>query len=382
MSAMTKIILTSTIPLSLNLFCKGWFRELERSGYEVVAVSSPGSDLKAIEEREGVRTYAVKMYRYITPFRDLKSLWSLIKVFRKERPRMVHSITPKAGLLAMMAAWIARVPVRVHTFTGLVFPYSSGLRRMILMTTDRLTCLFATHIIPEGEGIKADLQRFRITRKPLNVLGHGNVRGIDLNYYDPEDPTVKEKAAALKSEGTFTYIFIGRMVGDKGVNELVAAFRKLNAGYPDTRLLLVGWEADMDPLERTTEEEIRRNDAITYAGYQEDVRPWLLASDVLVLPSYREGFPNVVIEAGAMGLPSIVTDVNGSNEIVVEGRNGMIVPPRNTEELYAAMVEMLLRGDKNREMRLRTRKMVTDRYEQLYVRRCKKEYYREILSDK
>lgn len=379
---MTKIILTSTIPLSLNLFCKGWFRELERSGYEVVAVSSPGSDLKAIEEREGVRTYAVKMYRYITPFRDLKSLWSLIKVFRKERPRMVHSITPKAGLLAMMAAWIARVPVRVHTFTGLVFPYSSGLRRMILMTTDRLTCLFATHIIPEGEGIKADLQRFRITRKPLNVLGHGNVRGIDLNYYDPEDPTVKEKAAALKSEGTFTYIFIGRMVGDKGVNELVAAFRKLNAGYPDTRLLLVGWEADMDPLERTTEEEIRRNDAITYAGYQEDVRPWLLASDVLVLPSYREGFPNVVIEAGAMGLPSIVTDVNGSNEIVVEGRNGMIVPPRNTEELYAAMVEMLLRGDKNREMRLRTRKMVTDRYEQLYVRRCKKEYYREILSDK
>ena len=379
---MTKIILTSTIPLSLNLFCKGWFRELERSGYEVVAVSSPGSDLKAIEEREGVRTYAVKMYRYITPFRDLKSLWSLIKVFRKERPRMVHSITPKAGLLAMMAAWIARVPVRVHTFTGLVFPYSSGLRRMILMTTDRLTCLFATHIIPEGEGIKADLQRFRITRKPLNVLGHGNVRGIDLNYYDPEDPTVKEKAAALKSEGTFTYIFIGRMVGDKGVNELVAAFRKLNAGYPDTRLLLVGWEADMDPLERTTEEEIRRNDAITYAGYQEDVRPWLLASDVLVLPSYREGFPNVVIEAGAMGLPSIVTDVNGSNEIVVEGRNGMIVPPRNTEELYAAMVEMLLRGDKNREMRLRTRKMVTDRYEQIYVRRCKKEYYREILSDK
>lgn len=379
---MTKIILTSTIPLSLNLFCKGWFRELERSGYEVVAVSSPGSDLKAIEEREGVRTYAVKMYRYITPFRDLKSLWSLIKVFRKERPRMVHSITPKAGLLAMMAAWIARVPVRVHTFTGLVFPYSSGLRRMILMTTDRLTCLFATHIIPEGEGIKADLQRFRITRKPLNVLGHGNVRGIDLNYYDPEDPTVKEKAAALKSEGTFTYIFIGRMVGDKGVNELVAAFRKLNAEYPDTRLLLVGWEADMDPLERTTEEEIRRNDAITYAGYQEDVRPWLLASDVLVLPSYREGFPNVVIEAGAMGLPSIVTDVNGSNEIVVEGRNGLIVPPRNTEELYAAMVEMLLRGDKNREMRLRTRKMVTDRYEQLYVRRCKKEYYREILSDK
>lgn len=355
---------------------------MERSGYEVVAVSSPGSDLKAIEEREGVRTYAVKMYRYITPFRDLKSLWSLIKVFRKERPRMVHSITPKAGLLAMMAAWIARVPVRVHTFTGLVFPYSSGLRRMILMTTDRLTCLFATHIIPEGEGIKADLQRFRITRKPLNVLGHGNVRGIDLNYYDPEDPTVKEKAAALKSEGTFTYIFIGRMVGDKGVNELVAAFRKLNAGYPDTRLLLVGWEADMDPLERTTEEEIRRNDAITYAGYQEDVRPWLLASDVLVLPSYREGFPNVVIEAGAMGLPSIVTDVNGSNEIIVEGRNGMIVPPRNTEELYAAMVEMLLRGDKNREMRLRTRKMVTDRYEQLYVRRCKKEYYREILSDK
>lgn len=375
-----KIILTSTIPLSLNHFCKGWFRELERSGYEVLAVSSPGRDLDEIEEREGARTIAVPMHRQIAPLKDLKGLWSLVKIFRKERPRMVHSFTPKAGLLSMMAAWITRVPVRVHTFTGLVFPSSSGLKRRLLMTTDRLTCLFATHVIPEGEGVKTDLQRYRITHKPLDVLGHGNVRGIDLKYFDPMDPEVKDKAAALRSEDRFTFLFVGRLVGDKGVNELVASFKKLNGEQSAAKLVLVGWEADADPLDPETDDEIRRNASIEYVGYQEDVRPWLLASDVLVLPSYREGFPNVVLEAGAMGLPSLVTDVNGSNEIIVDGKNGRIIPPRDPEQLYESMKEMMLGEERLGEMRRHARKMVAERYEQLYVRRCQMEYYREVLK--
>ena len=208
-----KIIRTSTVPGSLNTFCKGLLRELqEQEGYEVVAVSSPGEQLDEISRREGVKTVAVPMERRISPLNDLKSLWRLIRVFRKEKPAIVHSITPKAGLLSMMAAWVARVPVRLHTFTGLVFPTATGLTQKILILTDRITCACATHIVPEGEGVKNDLINYRITRKPLKVLGHGNIRGIDLDYYNPELPEVQADAAKIRKPGVFTFVFVGRLV--------------------------------------------------------------------------------------------------------------------------------------------------------------------------
>ena len=181
MDGKVKIIRASTVPESLDTFCRGLLSELQQEcGYEVVAVSSPGDRLDTLAAREGVRTVAVPMERHISPLKDLKSLWRLLRVFRRERPAMVHSMTPKAGLLSMMAAWICRVPVRLHTFTGLVFPTATGLTQKILVFTDRLTCACATHIVPEGEGVRNDLTSYRITAKPLKVLGHGNVRGIDL----------------------------------------------------------------------------------------------------------------------------------------------------------------------------------------------------------
>ena len=165
-----KIIIASTIPLSLDIFFRGVLRELSND-YEVVALSSPDEMMNTIASREGVRTIAVKMERRIAPLSDLRSLVKLTKDIRHERPTMIHSMTPKAGLLCMTAAWLAHVPVRVHTFTGLVFPTATGLKRLLLMTTDRLTCLMATHIIPEGEGVKNDLLENKITHKPIAVLG-------------------------------------------------------------------------------------------------------------------------------------------------------------------------------------------------------------------
>lgn len=377
-----KIIRTTTVPGSLNNFCRGLLSKLqEQEGYEVVAISSPGPALNEVREREKVRTVAVPMERHISPLKDLKSLIKLINVFRKERPTMVHSMTPKAGLLCMMAAWITKVPIRVHTFTGLVFPTSTGIKRRILMATDWLTCACATHIIPEGEGVKADLLNNGITRKPIRVLGHGNVRGIDLNRFNPELPEVQSEAAKIRKEGLFTFIFIGRLVRDKGINELINAFSRLNERYPKTRLLLVGrYEEKLDPLEPETLSEIERNPAIEAVGQQSDVRPWLAASDVFVLPSYREGFPNVVIEAGAMGLPSIVTDINGSREIIIEGRNGTIIPPRQPNILSLAMEVFVT--DKSLVNRLSSdaRQLIACRYEQSYVRKCLIDYYKEILN--
>ena len=378
-----KIIRTATVPLSLDLFCRGLLRDLS-SRYEIIALSSPQPELDSIRKREKVQTISVPMARKIAPFSDLKSLFELIRVFRKERPDMVHSITPKAGLLSMMAARWTRVPVRIHTFTGLIFPYEKGWKRRLLMTTDRLTASCATHVIPEGVGIRDDLIRFKITRKPLRVLGNGNVRGIDLSHYVRTEK-LSRSAADLRNcynipDDGFAFIFVGRLDRDKGIDELVQAFRKLEQEYPTAHLFLVGAEEpEGKSILDETKEIIARDDHIHLSdGWQADVRPWYAAADALVHPSRREGFPNVVIEAGAMGLASIVTDINGSREIISDGQNGTIVPAQDPEALYVAMKAFLDHPDKVQEMAAAARDL-SKRYEQKYVRQCLDVFYREVL---
>ena len=382
-----KIIRATTIPASLKAFCSGLPGELrEELGAEVVAVSSPEKALVEYGSTEGVRTVGVPMERHISPLRDLRSLWGMIRVFRKERPDMVHSMTPKAGLISMMAAWVCRVPVRIHTFTGLVFPTSTGLKQKILMFTDGLTCACATHVIPEGEGVKADLTNYGITRKPLRVLGHGNVKGIDLDRFDPTREEVREEALRIRKElglspDDFVFVFIGRLVGDKGINELVEAFGRLQKEHPEVRLILVGpEEAELDPLKGETMAEIGSNDAISAVGRQSDVRPWYAVADAFVFPSYREGFPNCVIEAGAMGLPSIVTDINGSREIILDGENGVVIPSKDSGALYDAMRDFVEDDDRRGRMAAKARELVASRFEQSYVRQCLKDFYRIVLK--
>ena len=376
-----KIIRATTIPKSLDVFCRGLLKKLSEK-YEVVALSSPGEEMQAIVEREGVRTITVPMERHISPWKDIVALFRLILVFRQERPTMVHSMTPKAGLLCMVAAWLTRVPVRVHTFTGLVFPTAKGLQRKLLMLTDSITCHCATYIIPEGEGVKRDLLNYGITSKPLRVLGFGNVMGVDMHIYCRR-PEVMEKARLLRDEHNFTFLFVGRIVRDKGINELCEAFDRLSKEYPQTRLLLVGWrEDDLDPVSDKTQDLIDSNPSINYVGeiWGDDLLAYYAAADCFVLPSYREGFPNTVLEAGAMGLPSIVTDINGSREIIVENENGMIIPPRDVDALFVAMRRMLNDDRRRSYMASNARNMIGCRFEQGFVRQCLLDFYDTILG--
>ena len=375
---MLKLIRTSTIPASLENLLKGQLKMLSKY-YNVPAVSSPGDDMETIEEREGVRTIAIPMERRISLIKDFISLIRLIVLFAKERPDMVHSITPKAGLLSMLAAWITRVPVRMHTFTGLVFPTATGKMQKLLIAMDRLTCFCATHINPEGEGVKRDLVNYNITSKPLHIIANGNVNGIDLEYFD-KTPEVVEKACSYKKEGTFTFCFVGRMVRDKGINELVHSFLRLYQKDERVRLLLVGpFEKELDPVLPEVEEHILHHPGICYMGYQNDVRPFLVASDALVFPSYREGFPNVVIQAGAMGLPAIVTDINGCNEIVLPDLNGVIIPSKDEQALYESMKYFASHPVEVERMAANARPLIASRYEQRIVWNALLDEYKSII---
>lgn len=410
-----KLFRISTVPISLNILLKGQLKFLNRY-FDVTAISGAGTDLETVREREGVKVYPLVMERQIAPLRDLISLWRLYRYFRREKPDIIHSITPKAGLLSMTAGKLAGVPVRMHTFTGLIFPTKDGHFQTLLIWMDRLICKAATHVYPEGRGVREDLLHYRITDKPLKIIANGNVNGIDTGWYSPSQISEAERAHIRRDLGIsakdFVFVFVGRLVTDKGINELVTAFRNLSlqqaqvpdkggsfalgkstppdgsrdtqhpapgTQHPSLKLLLVGPpEHELDPLLPQTQTEIDRNPHIISVGYQQDVRPYFAISEVLVFPSYREGFPNVVLQAGAMELPSVVTDINGCNEIIEEGQNGLIIPVKDAAALEKAMHYLVTHPEHYERMRYASRPLIESRYRQEVAWEALLEEYRRM----
>lgn len=376
-----KILRITTVATSLKTLLKGQLYFLNRF-FEIVGVAYGADKLLEVAESEQIKVREVKMYRNISIVQDLKSLVSLIYLIYVEKPYIVHSNTPKASLLSMIAAWICRVPHRIYTVTGLRFETTKGFLRKLLIFMEKVTCLCATKVIPEGEGVKKSLRRENITTKPLEVILNGNINGIDTRFFSAGavDKTKEELRKEFNiPQSSFVFIFVGRMVRDKGINELVAAFSQLYPEDKNTRLLLVGpYENELDPLLPETIDAIDNHPGIVAVGFQKDVRPFFKLADALTFPSYREGFPNVVMQAGAMGLPAIVTDINGCNEIILEGKNGVIIPSQNTSALFAAMKDFLLAKEATQKMAKQSRSLITSRYEQKEVWKAILEMYQSL----
>lgn len=380
-----KLIRTSTVAMSLDLLLKGQLAFLNEY-FNVIAVSGEDYHLLQVIEREKVNTVSITIKREISILHDLISLVKLYLLFKKEQPLIVHSITPKAGLLSMVASYFAGVPIRIHTFTGLIFPSKTGVMKRLLITMDRILCKFATHIYPEGQGVKTDLLRFKITTKPLKVLANGNINGIDLEYFNSEiipKKTLQELRISLGIEpNDFVFIFIGRLVTDKGINELIAAFSKLSKVKNNIKLLLVGpLEKEKNPISKETLFEIQHNSKIISTGYQDEVRDYFALANVLVFPSYREGFPNVVLQAGAMGLPSIVSNINGCNEIIINNYNGIIIPIKNEITIFDAM-QLLLEDEMiYHSLQSNARLSIENRYNQQLVWKALLEEYKILTQN-
>lgn len=381
---MKKLIRITTVSFSLNGFLKGQLKYLNQY-YKVIGVASDDGFLQLVSEREGIRTINLPMERKIKIDKDIKSLIGVIKLIKKEQPYIVHANTPKASLLAMVASWICRVPVRIYTVTGLRFEGLTGMKREILKLMERITCYCASTVIPEGNGVRKTLIQYKITSKPLKVIHNGNINGIDIDYFSPELFT-RQANQQLRTklninDRDFVFIFVGRLVKDKGINELVSAF--LNLRENRCKLLLVGtFENTLDPLSPETLKEIYNNERIIFVGYQNDVRPYFSIADALAFPSYREGFPNVVIQAGAMGLPSIVTDISGSNEIIIDGENGVIIPPKDKDSLQSAIRSFYYNRSEVDRMASNARQLIVDKYEQKAVWRALLKEYKRLEKDR
>lgn len=364
-----KLIRITTIPMSLKHLLRGQMAFMSKNGFSVVLVSSDGAELDDVIEAEKCEHHIIPLTRKINPFKDLLCTYRLYKLIRKEMPDIVHTHTPKAGIVGMLASFLARVPIRLHTVAGLPLLEAKGLKRFVLNFVEKLTYKFSTKVYPNSFGLKDIIIKNRFTSEDkLRVIGNGSSNGIDTSYFSP-DLFSKEEKRSLKSKlgiekNDFVFIFVGRIVSDKGINELVEAFNKMCLVEENIKLLLVGpYEDELDPLERNTKLLINDNYKIISVGYQNDVRPYFSISNCLVFPSYREGFPNVVMQAGAMKLPSIVSDINGCNEIIENNINGLVIKVKSVRAIYDAMVNLTSDKSLFNKLRLNCRDKIIIKYE-------------------
>lgn len=385
-----KLIRITTVPISFKVLLNGQHRFMSNNGFEVVGISSNGQEIHDLEQDENIRILTVEMTRTISPFQDLKSVWKMYKIFKKEKPLIVHTHTPKAGIVGMLAAKLARVPIRLHTVAGLPLMEKKGLKRKVLDRVEKLTYACSSKVYPNSKGLYDFILENKYTSKTkLKVIGKGSSNGIDTSHFNPELISEQQrqdlkKLLGIKSED-FVFIFVGRLVGDKGINELIAAFLQIckSNSSQTCKLLLVGWlETELDSLSAETLKNIETNPNIISTGFQKDVRPFFAVSDALVFPSYREGFPNVVMQAGAMQLPSIVTNINGCNEIIIEDKNGIIIPTKNTEALKKAMERLMTDKNYCEKLKENARMMIVSRYEQSIIWNALLEEYNEIIKKK
>lgn len=385
-----KLIRIATVPHSFGLL-RGQLKLVSNNNFEVIAVSSPGARLEQVAIQEGVQTIGIEMTRTISPIKDGKALWQLFKLFKREKPDMVHTHTPKAGTLGSIAARMAGVPYRLHTIAGLPLLEARGAKRKLLDLVEKATYSCATHLYPNSNGLKNIIVENKLTKESkLKVIGYGSSNGVDTSFFDPKLVTHDTRYQLRKSLGIdpkdFVFLFVGRLVADKGINELIQAFIDLEehaqqqGGMVKPHLVLVGrHEKDLDPLSPEAENAINTHPSIHGVGVQFNVVDYYAMADVLTFPSYREGFPNVVMEAAAMQLNCIVTNINGCNEIITDAKNGWIIPIKNKEQLQDRMQWCFQNKNISAQMGLKSREIMQKNYERAFLQEELLKEYKNIL---
>lgn len=341
-----RVCRVATVPFFLQHHLREQICAIVRAGHQVELVSAGGVEVSELLKIPGIKFHQIDIPRAISPWRDLRALWMLFLLFRNRRFDIVHSTTPKAGMLCAIAGCMAGIPIRLHTFTGQPWVELVGLKRYLAKAGDWLTAHLTTLSYADSHSQRDFLITQGIaSHDNLTVLGKGSLAGVDLERFGRK--LAAESLAQTRHDlgipdGAVVITFIGRLTRDKGVAELVDAFAELTHAGRSCVLMLVGpQEPERDPLPSQTISSIDLNPWVFLCGYTSSPERYLSVTDIFCLPSYREGFGNVVIEAAAMGVPTVGTDIVGLRDSVEDGVTGSLVPPKDASALASALQRLI-----------------------------------------
>ncbi len=380
-----KVLRIITIPMYINLILRGQMEYLNRYFVLCGVSADDGFHFQQITPREGIRMITIPFKRIINGFNDAICLLQLIGMIVREKPSIVHTETPKAGLLGMLAAKICGVPIRIHSIVGIPLgQLEGGFKGKLLGWMEEITMRCATVVVPNSESLNCELAQltYLTINKKLHFFGHGSTNGISLQRFSPN----LEQRALMRSQWNIgkdrlVLGYVGRIARDKGSRELLDAFKRLKPKYPQLVLLMVGlFEKEYGELSAGFEEELKQTEGVVLAGRQPEVVPYFQMMDILVHPTYREGLPNALLEASAMELPIVSTDIPGCNEVVAHGVTGLLVAPKDVDALEVAIEELVVDAGKRTLFGKAGRVRVSERYEQRKVWDYWKQLYEQSLD--
>jgi glycosyltransferase involved in cell wall biosynthesis len=346
-----QLVYVVTHPITALNLMRGQLEYLNARGFRVSVISSPAKELELTAKRENVSTLGVPISREIHLLRDCISLFRIYRILRRLKPEIVNASTPKAGFLGMIAAWLARVPVRIYTVRGLRLETKTGLQSFILSCTERIASACAHRIICVSESLRREfLSRRLASSLKTCVLATGSSNGVDVDRFSY--PFSQEKKTTLRKslgipEDAMVMGFLGRLTRDKGIPELLTSFERLVPSYPNLCLLLVGSFEDGDPLPSECIRKIVEHSRIIQVSFLPDPVDYYTVIDFLVFPSHREGFPNAPLEAAALGIPTIGFRVTGTVDAVEDGVTGILVNAGDIDALVEA-IRLYLAQDRTR----------------------------------
>jgi glycosyltransferase involved in cell wall biosynthesis len=383
---MPKLIRITTSPIAFRYLLRGQMHYMKQKGMDVVMISSEGPDVEEVVLNEGCRFIPVQMNRAITPFQDIRAIRKLMRIFRNERPQIVHTHSPKAGLLGMIAAKLSGVPIRLHSNSGTPLISAIGIKRPLYFTTEFITSWCSTRVLPNSRSLFEYLAVSKVcSREKLVLIGNGSTNGVDCLHFNPDAIGPGQKLDFIHSVNagpeSFFFLFAGRLLASKGVIELVEAFVDLHKSYPQARLMLAGnLETHMDTLPEEVISGIYSHPAIIQLGWVKDIRLPMSVANVLVHPSHREGFPNVLLQAGAMDLPVICSDCIGNVDVIDHNQNGIVVAVGDKVKIREAMEFALSNPDVMEQYAASLHQKVVSQYNTPAVQGNVHDFYTQCLA--